>query len=73
MAGRGGRSLGAEGIVFLDVGGVGRRLSDLGGADLRTSYGFGLRIVRSAELQALVTVAFGTGGSRADLRFDWPF
>lgn len=66
-------SLGAEGVVFLDVGGVERRLSALAGEDLRTSYGFGLRVVRSADLEALAYVAFGDEGTRADLRFDWPF
>lgn len=60
-----------EGFLLWDMGGVARSLDELD--RIRTSYGFGARVIKSESLLALAYVAFSSEETRVTLKFGWPF
>ncbi len=50
-----------------------RSLSEIGGRDLRASYGFGLRYVTLDGLLGYASLGFGADGARLRIGETWAF
>ena len=62
-----------EMFVFFDESGVENKLSELDSSDLRSGYGFGMRVVWIQQLRFMWYVGFSEEETRLRARLDWPY